>query len=246
MKAFALLLAALALAWTVALSARAGPPPSHIVVVTDDRYPPYLFRGDDGELQGPQGRSGTHGRQTGVRVGCAAPAGPSRSRSARAGADVIDLLAYTPARDRDFVFRQTARPWKRASISRSRWAASGVGSLRGLWWAPSRRAPAAAASLHGARNHARTPIRRRWWRSDRRRSARLLHGCAGGDYLLFHQGVAEQFMNLLALLRAHPLGGAPERGLSGFIQRGFDRVPRAQLAHRREVAQGPCRRRSTL
>ena len=44
MKAFALLLAALALAWTVALSARAAQPPTHIVVVTDDRYPPYLFR----------------------------------------------------------------------------------------------------------------------------------------------------------------------------------------------------------
>ena len=69
MKAFALLLAALALAWTVALSARAAPPPSHIVVVTDDRYPPYLFRGDDGELLGhTKEKWDAWSRETGVRV----------------------------------------------------------------------------------------------------------------------------------------------------------------------------------
>ena len=27
-------------------------PPQKLTVVTDDNYPPYLFRGDDGQLQG--------------------------------------------------------------------------------------------------------------------------------------------------------------------------------------------------
>src|SRR5207344_645370 len=35
-----------------AAPAHAFTPPSSLTVVTDDNYPPYLFRGDDGQLQG--------------------------------------------------------------------------------------------------------------------------------------------------------------------------------------------------
>ena len=158
MKAFALLLAALALAWTVALSARAGPPPSHIVVVTDDRYPPYLFRGDDGELQAEEGEVGRmvarDRRSRGVTRHPLVRRGRKCRESRRDRPLAIPRRAMRP------IFRPTARR-KRASISRSRWAASTTwAACAACWWAPGERLRRRLART--ARNLRTYPDSRRW------------------------------------------------------------------------------------
>src|SRR5262249_51465561 len=133
-RALAFLLAALALCWSLAMSARAAQAPSSIVVVTDDRYPPYLFRGDDGELQGhTKEKWDAWSRATGVKVELRGTRWAVAQQDVLEGeADVVDLLAYTPERDRNYDFSPKGSTVEaRLYFQKSLGGIHDVGSLRG-------------------------------------------------------------------------------------------------------------------
>src|SRR5262249_44681541 len=100
MKALALFLATL----LAAIAASAAQRPERLVVITDDQYPPYLFRGEDGDLQGhTKDKWEAWSRATGIPVEIVGARWAEAQETARnGGADVIDLLTYTPSRARDF------------------------------------------------------------------------------------------------------------------------------------------------
>jgi PAS domain S-box-containing protein len=97
---------ALALVWVGALCATvAGPAaaagPTRLHVISDDNYPPYLFRADDGT---PTGYLVDYWKlwesKTGVPVTLTATRWADAQRRVRAGeADVIDMIFRTPARE---------------------------------------------------------------------------------------------------------------------------------------------------
>jgi PAS domain S-box-containing protein len=75
-------------------------PPAQLVVVTDDSYPPYLFRTDAGQLQGIiADKWELWSRKTGVPVRVEGMAWARAQESVQTGtADVIDALAYSAPR----------------------------------------------------------------------------------------------------------------------------------------------------
>src|SRR5688572_33434830 len=96
----ALVLAVVAPSPEKALAAFA--PPAQLVVVTDDNYPPYLFRTDEGQLQGIlKDKWELWSEKTGIPVNVAGMAWANAQESVQKGtADVIDALAYTETRTR--------------------------------------------------------------------------------------------------------------------------------------------------
>jgi diguanylate cyclase (GGDEF)-like protein len=81
-------------------------PPQKLVVVTDDNYPPYLFRSQAGELQGiVKDKWELWSRRTGVPVEVRGIDWVSAQREVRSdAADVIEAFVYTPARAQDYDF----------------------------------------------------------------------------------------------------------------------------------------------
>ena len=77
-------------------------PPAKLVVVSDDNYPPYLFRTPDGALQGIiRDKWELWSRRTGVPVEVMGTTWTqSQEAVLRGQADVIEALAQTPARAR--------------------------------------------------------------------------------------------------------------------------------------------------
>src|SRR6185436_10545017 len=75
-------------------------PPQKLTVVTDDNYPPYLFRDADGSLQGIiKDKWDLWSARTGVPVVIEGMPWAKAQEAALAGrADVIDAIAFTDAR----------------------------------------------------------------------------------------------------------------------------------------------------
>src|SRR5438045_100894 len=75
-------------------------PPQKLTVVTDDNYPPYLFRDADGSLHGIiKDKWDLWSARTGVPVAIEGIAWAKAQEAALAGrADVIDAIALTDAR----------------------------------------------------------------------------------------------------------------------------------------------------
>ena len=100
--------AMLVLAATAGLNAGAGNPlpRTPLVVVSDDNYPPYIFRGADGRLQGiiPD-QWALWQQKTGVRVELRAMDWAEAQQVMQAGhADVIDTIFRTPEREQIYSF----------------------------------------------------------------------------------------------------------------------------------------------
>jgi len=223
--------------WCIALSVRAAQRPSHIVVVTDDRYPPYLFRGDDGELQGhTKDKWDAWSRATGVKVELRGTRWVvAQQEVLEREADVIDLLAYTPARDRDFDFSPDgATVEARLYFQKSLGGIHDVGSLRGVL-VGAKQASACGDWLrsHGVRNLRTYPDSETLVAAAIDGEVRVFcMDAPAANYLLFHQGVAEQFHESPPLYSV-PIHWAVREGngeLRDFIRRGFDRVPSAELS----------------
>jgi ABC-type amino acid transport substrate-binding protein len=75
-------------------------PPDNIVVVSDDSYPPYLFRGESGKLQGIiVDKWALWSKETGIHVNVAGMPWFGAQEVTREGsADVIEAIADTPGR----------------------------------------------------------------------------------------------------------------------------------------------------
>jgi diguanylate cyclase (GGDEF)-like protein len=86
--------------------AAAFSPPAQLVVVSDDNYPPYLFRTPDGSLQGIlKDKWELWSRRTGVPVELRGTKWAEAQASVRTdAADVIDALVRTPSRVAQYEF----------------------------------------------------------------------------------------------------------------------------------------------
>lgn len=84
----------------------AGPSPESVVVVTDDHYPPYVFRDQGGQVQGIlKEQWALWSQRTGIRVDLRAIDWAEAQRALLAGeADVIDTLFRTEARETRYSF----------------------------------------------------------------------------------------------------------------------------------------------
>ena len=237
MKRIALAFAALVLA-CVAVAAGAPHPPmpgSHLVVVTDDNYPPYLSRAEDGSLQGyVKDKWDLWSRQTGVRVELRGMRWADAQRAVIAGdADVIDLLADTPGRAGTFEFSRDNEPVEARLFFQGQLAGTyNTKNLRGLL-VGAKDGGACVDWLHdkgvdAVRTYPDSPA--------------LVAAAARGEvrvfcmdapvanYLMFRQGVADDFRES-APLYSTSLHWAVPRGhdsLAQFVQRGFDAVPRVE------------------
>jgi diguanylate cyclase (GGDEF)-like protein len=87
-------------------------PPAQLVVVSDDNYPPYLFRAADGKLQGIlKDKWDLWSRKTGVPVQVRGTKWAAAMESLqRDDADVIDALVRTPAREQQYEFSRGKVP----------------------------------------------------------------------------------------------------------------------------------------
>ena len=115
--------------------AAASSPPREIVVVTDINYPPYLFRTDNGELQGIlKDKWDLWSERTGVPARILGMEWIKAQESVQQGAaDVIEALSYTEARTRLYEFSPAyapieARVFFHSSIS----GINDVASMRGF------------------------------------------------------------------------------------------------------------------
>jgi PAS domain S-box-containing protein len=81
-------------------SVAAFPPPDNIVVVSDDNYPPYLFRSEGGKLQGIiVDKWALWSKKTGIHVNVAGMPWIGAQEVTREGsADVIEAITYSEAR----------------------------------------------------------------------------------------------------------------------------------------------------
>ena len=98
---------ALLIALLAAGSAQAAfSPPDVIVVVSDDSYPPYLFRAESGHLEGIiVDKWALWSRKTGVRVSVVGMEWAKAQETVQGGtADVIDAIAYSEARAKLYEF----------------------------------------------------------------------------------------------------------------------------------------------
>jgi diguanylate cyclase (GGDEF)-like protein len=211
-------------------------PPSPLVVVTDGNYPPYLFRGSDGELRGVvRDRWELWSKATGVPVKIEAMDWMLAQQSVLDGrADVIDTLSYTEARAQRYEFGSGGGPVEaRIFFHRTVGGIHDVASLRGIAVG----AKAGSACGEWLRGHGVQLLR---IYTD---SRALVKAAAAGDlrlfcmdaptarYLLVETGVYEEFKESPPLYTT-TLDWAVQEGrgsLRDFIQRGFARVPRSEL-----------------
>jgi PAS domain S-box-containing protein len=207
-------------------------PPAELVFVTDDNYPPYLFRAGDGRLQGLlKDKWELWSRATGIRVKVEGMAWTKAQESVRNGsADVVGAMTYTEERGRFYEFSRTwteveARVFFHRSVS----GVNDVASMRGF--------------TIGAKEGSRCAA----WLEERGiesirgypRSEDLVRAAGTGEvrlfcmdmptaqYFLVRQNLADGFRQTPPLYTA-PLHWAVAKGrteLRDFIQRGFDAIP---------------------
>src|SRR5215813_13883498 len=119
----------------ISFPALAFSPPAELIVVTDDNYPPFLFRTEDGGLQGIlKDKWELWSQKAGVPVRLEGMEWAKAQSSVQNGtAHVIDALAHTYARERLYEFSPSyatieARVFFHHSIS----GISAVKSMRGF------------------------------------------------------------------------------------------------------------------
>ena len=116
-------------------AAHAAAAPEHLLVVTDINYPPYLFRNEDGQLQGIlKDKWELWSRRNRVPVQLVGMEWSKAQESVQNGsADVIEALAYTPARVNLYEFSPAYAPIEaRVYFHRSISGISDVASMRGF------------------------------------------------------------------------------------------------------------------
>ena len=228
---------AIVIALLSALLAAAAPRPARgagvtsLVVVSDDRYPPYLFRADDGTLQGIlKDRWQLWSQRTGIPVEIRGTDWASAQQSIRnASADVIDAIADT--RDRRGLFDYSdshddteARLYFRRGLT----GIADAESVHGMNVAAKR----GSACAEWLRDHGATTLT---FYPD---SEELVKAAAAGDvqvfcmdalparYFLYRAGIAGDFSESPALYRArlHWAVRDGRRDLLTTIEQGFQGI----------------------
>jgi len=211
-------------------------PPAQLVVVTDDNYPPYLFRTAEGQLQGIlKDKWALWSGKTGVPVQLEGMVWAKAQGSVQAKtADVIDTLSYTEARTRLYEYSPSyatieARVFFHLTIS----GINDVASMRGFTIGA--KDGSACASWLAERGIEAI----RWYPN----SEVLVQAAGAGEvrlfcmdtpsaqYFLFKQHLADEFRQTPPLYSAR-LHWAVAKGrtdLRDFIQTGFERMTAEEL-----------------
>jgi diguanylate cyclase (GGDEF)-like protein len=227
--------------WLAACAAHAAPPADFsgvLVVVSDDRYPPYLFRDEGGRLQGIiKDRWELWSEHTGVRVEVRGMDWASAQKAVRKGdADVIDTIAVTPSRERQFEFSRDSEPMEaRVFFHRSlAGIRNDAASVRGMLVG----AKAGSACAEWLRARGVGEIRDSY--AD---SLSLIKAAGAGElrvfcmdesvanYFLYREGLSSEFNASQPLYSAslHWAVRAGRTELRDFVQQGFDRIGREQV-----------------
>ena len=211
-------------------------PPEQLVVVTDDGYPPYLFRTDTGQLQGIiRDKWELWSRKTGVRVRIEGMEWAKAQEALKnKAADVIEALAYTDARAKLYEYSPPyAEVDARVFFHRSISGINDVASMRGFTiGAKDGSACAGWLEERGIETIRRFPSSDAVVKAARAREVPLF--CMDlpvAQYLIFKQSLADEFRQTspLYVARFHWAVLKGRADLRDFIQRGFNRIPAQEL-----------------
>ena len=211
-------------------------PPRRLVVVTDDNYPPYLFRDERGDLRGiVKDKWELWSRTTGVPVEVRGLKWSKAQQEVLAGEiDVIEALAYTETRRRQFAFSRTpATVEARVFFHRSITGIHDVASLRGFAVA-AKEGSACAEWLRarGIDTNERFSNSESLVQAAGRGEVRMFcMDSPAAEYFLFKQGLNDGFRQSPVLYSA-PFDWAVRGGredLRDFIQEGFAGIPPEKL-----------------
>src|SRR5215467_12070443 len=229
---------ALLIALLAAGSAQAAfSPPEVIVVVSDDSYPPYLFRAESGHLEGIiADKWALWSRTTGVRVSVVGLEWVKAQETVQDGtADVIDALAYTQARASLYEFSPSyadvdARVYFQKSITGIN---NDVASMRGfIIGAKDGSACATWLSERGITTLRVYPTSDAVVEAARNRQVPLFcMDVPAAQYFIFKQDLTGAFHQTEPLYKArfHWAVAKGHTELRDFIQKGFDRISAAEL-----------------
>src|SRR6266853_3170700 len=211
-------------------------PPGQLVVVTDDSYPPYLFRTDGGELQGIiKDKWEVWARKTGVRVRIEGMEWAKAQEAVKNNAaDVIEALAYTEARAKLYEYSLPyAEVDARVFFHRSISGINDVASMRGFTiGAKDGSACANWLEERGLETIRRYPTSDAVVQAARAREVPLF--CMDlpvAQYLIYKQNLADEFRETspLYVARFHWAVLKGRTDLRDFIQRGFQRITAQEL-----------------
>ncbi|MFZ3322745.1 MAG: EAL domain-containing protein [Usitatibacter sp.] len=209
---------------------------SSLVVVTDDHYPPYLFRSDDGTLQGiVKDRWQLWSERNGIPVEVRGIDWSSAQESVRtANADVIDAIADTSGRVGQFEYSESHDDIEaRLYFSRGLTGIVDASSVRGMLVAAKRDSACSEwLRAHGVTHFEFYPD-----------SQALVKAAAAGEvrvfcmdalparYFIYREGISGEFNESAPLYTAH-LHWAVRSGrgsLRSFVERGFQRISEDEL-----------------
>ncbi len=206
-------------------------PPQKLVVTTDENYPPFLFRDDDGKLQGIiKDKWDLWAERTGVPVELRAVRWSKAQELVRHGdADVIDALVQTEARSRLYEFsRAPATMEARVYFHRTISGIHDAESMRGFAVA-AKDGSACAEWLrtHGVESIRRYPDSESLVIAAGRGEVRMFcMDTPTAEYFLFKHNLDNEFRQSPVLYTA-PFDWAVLRGHSAlrhFVDEGFARI----------------------
>ncbi|HZE10319.1 MAG TPA: PAS domain S-box protein [Burkholderiales bacterium] len=211
-------------------------PPARLVVVTDEAYPPYLFRTDAGTLQGiVLDKWELWSKNTGIPVTVEGMEWVKAQESVRNGAaDVVDVIARTEARARIYEFSAPyADVDARIFFNQSITGINDVASMRGfVIGAKDGSACAAWLEERGIKTLRRFPTSDAVVEAARIRDVPLFcMDLTAAQYYIFKLNLADQFRQTepLYVARFHWAVAKGRTELRDFIQRGFERVSASEL-----------------
>jgi two-component system, cell cycle sensor histidine kinase and response regulator CckA len=211
-------------------------PPEVLVVVSDDSYPPYLFRDSSGYLEGIIVDKWTlWSKKTGVRVSIVGMEWAKAQESIKDGsADVIDALAYREARVPLYEFSPgyadaDARVYFHKSIS----GISTVASMRGFTiGAKDGSACAAWLTERGIKTLRLYPTSEAVVEAARTQKVPLFcMDVPAAEYYIFKESLTDEFRQTepLYVARFHWAVAKGQTELRDFIQKGFERISPSEL-----------------
>jgi PAS domain S-box-containing protein len=211
-------------------------PPARLVVVSDDAYPPYLFRTDAGKLQGIiADKWELWSEKTGVPVTVEGMEWSKAQESVQNGsADVIDALAYNEARSKLYEFSPPyADVDARVFFHKSITGINDVPSMRGFTiGAKDGSACAAWLAERGIKTLRVFPTSDAVIEAARIREVPLFcMDLTAAQYYIFKLNLADEFRQTepLYVARFHWAVAKGRSELRDFIQKGFERVSADEL-----------------
>lgn len=216
--------------------AHAFTPPSRLVVVSDDNYPPYLFRTDDGALQGIlKDKWELWSRRTGVPVQVRGEKWAEAQASVRSdAADVIDALVRTPTRDGEYDFSREKVPMEaRVFFQRDISGIRDAASLRGFHvGAKAGSACSEWLRAQGVESIGTYPDSESVVRAAARGEIAIFcMDSLAAHYFLYKQGLMDEYRESVGLYSGafHWAVRGGRGDLRDFVERGFGRISAEEL-----------------